>query len=274
MATFSFLWDSTYESQPPPGLNRNQIDNQLRLMHRAIRERMEVAHNFGQYTTKDDGSHRGGFVKVLLKGDSAARDALANVQTGSLYLLETGGKLQLQIYDGASWNNIGVTDHGDLSGLAGLDHPQYIEVAGDTMTGPISGDGIGAEVYMPLSNQAVQASLLTYYHAVGGHSSLGNIDAIEDASALAAVFANYETASVNQLAENPTGAGYPTYSPRGEISMQGAIRFTPNTYLNPEADFDAMIVPASAANRIACYASAGSGLISYSYTFRVKYRYI
>lgn len=122
----SFTWNSAYESYPSNKLNRNSIDNEIRKWSRGIREFMEIEHNFGPYTDKDDGSHIPGKTTVLLEGDETTRDALTDVQEGGLYLLDDGSSLQLQVYLSGAWVDVGSLSHGDMEGLdLANDHPQY-----------------------------------------------------------------------------------------------------------------------------------------------------
>lgn len=47
-----------------------------------------------------------------------------------------------QIVVGAYVASAGVTDHGNLSGLLDDDHPQYVKKSGDTMSGPLTVNGL------------------------------------------------------------------------------------------------------------------------------------
>ncbi len=177
MATFSFLWDSAYESTPTQGLNRNQIDNRLRQLWTATRERMGAEHNFGPYTDLDDGSHIRGGTTVALKDDLTARDALTDMENGALFCMEDGSDVVLCVFvTGTGWVEVSSLDHASLLNLDVNVHTQYLLRSGGTMTGDL--DMGGQHLLMP-DVQESQMDLLQYRHANLYHPSPSNLDAIK-----------------------------------------------------------------------------------------------
>ena len=176
---FSFEWNATYESVPNSGLNRGLIDDKIRTLSGAVRERMEIGHNFGPYTDKDDGSHRGGHVEVMVKDDSTARDLLTDVRVGGLYLLEDGADLKLCICTSVGpivWEEISTLDHGSLSNLDADTHTQYLKTTG----GDVTGLNLGLQKIIMPTDAHQQRGLVQYYHAGKSHPTIGNVSAIID----------------------------------------------------------------------------------------------
>lgn len=107
-------------------------------------------------------------VKGYYIGAKAAVEALASVPEGSLgYATDTN---EFGSYDGSAWTwgqgGSGVTDHGDLDGLADDDHPQYLTHA--------EGDA----AYAPLANGVTNGDSHDHSGGDGGtidHTTLSNI---------------------------------------------------------------------------------------------------
>jgi hypothetical protein len=178
MATFSWEWGSGYESIPSDTLNRSLIDDALRNMRIGVRERMEPEHNWGPCADKDDGSHRGGYVTVLDKGDEAARDAVANMQDGALFLMQVGDDLQLQLYiAGTGWVQAGTLDHGALSNLDQNTHTQYLLKTGGVMAGDFNMGSYSLELATGL---ATQLGFVQIPHMDEEHPGLGNKAVVKD----------------------------------------------------------------------------------------------
>ena len=73
-------WDSAYEAAPPDTLRIGLIDNVIRDVSFAIRERMSIEHEWGPSSSKNDGSHILGGTTVLATGNLAAMNAISNMQ--------------------------------------------------------------------------------------------------------------------------------------------------------------------------------------------------
>lgn len=159
----TFVWDSDFEAYPSDNqMAVSQIDNEIRAVRLGIWERMSPGHNWGPYTEKDDGSHRGGYVQVMDKGDAAAMAAVSDPQEGCLFLVEDGSKLSIYCYYDAAWNLIGSNDHGELTGLTDDDHAQYLKKDGGLMEANLN---MGSNFLIaPLSGLNEYGSFTLYGH--------------------------------------------------------------------------------------------------------------
>lgn len=135
----SMTWDSSFEARPPGALNRNQLDNELRLFRDMTRQVMSQEHEFG-YGTEDNGKHIPGETTLYAVGDSTERDALTDVPDGALFLLDGGARYELQAWDesGGTWVTVGYPNHSDLEGLT-VDsaHPEFLLKSGGTLSRPV-----------------------------------------------------------------------------------------------------------------------------------------
>lgn len=172
-------WDSSYENIPTSGLQRNYIDDVLREIKFAIRERMEIEHEWGPFSTKDDGSHRLGLTSVADAGSSAPSGA----HPGALYLRNDGGDLRLFMYfDPAggtdySWNMITTKDHAQLTNRSLVSaHSVYLPLSNGTVTGDIDMGGYhfrtGAPASTWHSTQDFGGAVL-YRHKNRAHPTFG-----------------------------------------------------------------------------------------------------
>lgn len=165
-------WDSTYEARPPSGINRASLDNEMRLMRKMTRQVMEQEHNFGP-STSDDGRHRAGYVTLFGVGDSTARDAVADVPDGALWLLDDGTNYRLQAYklSTTSWVTVAYPDHGALSNLLDNNaHPEFLLKSGDTTNRSIDANSDG--IYIPDADVTEFGLFVTSEHLTEGHGAL------------------------------------------------------------------------------------------------------
>lgn len=108
-----FTWDSSFEAAPSNNISRSLLDNYIRDTKRAIRERMEVEHEWGPSSSIDSGQHKPGATSMLARGDAAALAALSNPDYNSLFLLEDGSDLRIQIFSDITddWEDLSTLDH-------------------------------------------------------------------------------------------------------------------------------------------------------------------
>lgn len=262
----SFDWNSGYESRPTGASLRSIIDNEIRQLRRGIREVMEQEHNWGPYTDKDDGSHRRGYVRVLLKGDST--DDVSNPQEGSLYLLDPGGTsyLELFIYYDGSWHKIHTGDHGELDGLGDDDHSQYAKKSAGTVVDGIDMDG--NKILIPSASGETAKGFTMGAHYAAGHMTVrGLVDA------MASEIVPVSMINILQQDEDVTNPTY-VYAVSGQYGYYAHISipdysFFPNFYAYNNASHVSIIPPVSrsVSNSIALV-SAGD------FDATVKLRYI
>lgn len=165
----SLKWDSRYEARPPTGLNRNQLDNELRLMRDMTRQAMFQEHNFGP-GTPDDGRHRAGRVTLYDVGGASNRDSLTDVPDGALYLLDKGGgSYELQGYHAAttSWVTIAYPDHSQLTNLLSSNaHPEFLRKDGGTLARPVN--ALSGGIHVPGAG-VTKYGYTTSEHIEAGH---------------------------------------------------------------------------------------------------------
>jgi hypothetical protein len=174
---FEFVWDAAYEDYPVQGTNRSLIDDEERRLARGVRERMEVEHNWGPYTEKDDGSHRGGVTTVAQKG--ADPTGISNPKDGALYLKVVGSDLQLYVrYEGA-WHQVSSLGHSGLLNLDKLVHPQYLQKIGGQMEGNLDMGGFGIRNTSGWYMQTKDGFVYGQHAKVNGyHYQFGNLDTV------------------------------------------------------------------------------------------------
>jgi len=120
---FNQSWDETSPTDSDYGY---QIDDFIRNLKEAIRERLAVEHAFYSDETghSDVGEHKKGSARINF---GAAADIPSNNSDnpGAVYA-ETDDK-NIKFDDGSSWVNInGYIDHGSIKGLTDDDHTQYL----------------------------------------------------------------------------------------------------------------------------------------------------
>ena len=132
---FTFTWDDAFENNPTENLSRSSIDDEIRRIKRGIRERMEREHEWGPYSSKNDGSHKAGSVSCLLRGSTIVRDGLVDPQTGAMYLNTDGIGKRLDYYNGTIWEDtLTSTEHNVLADKDdGHPHPQYMLYNGNEL---------------------------------------------------------------------------------------------------------------------------------------------
>ena len=136
---------------------------------------MGAEHNFGPFTDEDDGTHIPGKTTVALKDDEAARDALANVQTGACYLLNDGTNSFFEIWNGTSWLRVSDDDHDALDGLSDDDHAAMYWLGTSTIVDAVAALDMGSN-HLLLTGAPSGASRVT-----------DHIDDIHDITAASAV---------------------------------------------------------------------------------------
>lgn len=120
---FNQSWDETSPTDSDYGY---QIDDFIRNLKEAIRERLAVEHAFYSDETghSDVGEHKKGSARINF---GAAADIPSNNSDnpGAVYA-ETDDK-NIKFDNGSSWVNInGYIDHGSIKGLTDDDHTQYL----------------------------------------------------------------------------------------------------------------------------------------------------
>ena len=112
---FTYLWDSTFESLPDNNTYAYLIDDYFRQLYAAIRERMQVDHQWknGQL----DGEHK----KVTLL--KSAEKPIAVATHGFVYTKDVGGGAIELFFEDAAGNELQLTS-------AGKFNPQYAFPAG------------------------------------------------------------------------------------------------------------------------------------------------
>ena len=169
-------WDSTYEALPANTLRVGLLDNVIRDIAFAIRERMMAEHEWGPASDLNDGSHILGGTSVLATGDAAAMAAITGMQQGALFLQNTGTDLNLMIYRSGNWEPLSTLDHDLLTGRTDDDHPKYVLKDGGVMTGSL--DMSDFYIVAPTTVDGVYSGLVAARHMALNHPSLGSLDAI------------------------------------------------------------------------------------------------
>jgi len=214
--SFSFIWDSAFESYPPNTVARDSIDNEIRRIALGIRERMSREHEWGPGTL-DDGTHKQGYVTAVLSGSTAQMNDLAspantlfwNTSTDTLYAYSSG----------QGWYALAIKDHATLVNRTEDDHPQYILRGGDVLTGDLDMDGNVLTV-------SEGSGVVPYSHVADGHSPIDSVLAIKDGAVLQSNFAVTVTSYATTL----------EYNTRYAIPMSGAsaFAFLPNFYASED----------------------------------------
>ena len=225
----SFTWNSAYEAIPSQNLNRNLIDDEIRKWSRGIREFMEEEHNFGPFTAKDDGSHIGGKVQILVMDDAAAEAALSNEQEGALFLRDDGAFLQLRLFTGGAWQDVESLDHGELTGLVtGHDHTDlFLNQLSETVALPGTDLELNAnDLITDEDTLNTYGGMTLYRHRAAHHPNLGAASSIDDGSITGPHLwlSNYSYAYVLP------GLTYAT------ITLNGAKSFLPNIFCAAETE--------------------------------------
>lgn len=260
---FSFEWNAAYEGQPSSGLNRALIDDKIRTLSKAVRARMEIGHNFGPYTDKDDGSHRGGHVEVMVKDDSAARDLLVDVRVGGLYLLEDGADLKLCICTSVGpvvWEEVSSLDHGSLDNLDIDTHTQYLKTTG----GDVTGLNLGLQKIIMPTDEHQQRGLVQYYHAEHSHPVIGNEDAIKTITRDKLYILSTSQSGVVPAAAAPEVPRYITFD------LNGSLVFLPNFYYSGAGYLDGRLVMRETGHIAIRRVSIFGG----DHNYRLNYRYV
>lgn len=175
-------WDETI---PTSALAKSLIDDELRRMKLAIRERMGQEHQFGPFTDFDTGRHIPGKTTVLGQGDSTDLAAITTMQAGSLFLLEDGSDLQVQLYNGSAWVALSTLDHAVLTGRDDDDHPGLLKKDGGIMAGDLD---MGTYKITTSGSGSTHGIFTLYGHRALSHATIGDIRAITDASLTANAF--------------------------------------------------------------------------------------
>lgn len=211
------IWDSLFNASPGSSLPKSLIDDQLRRTRVAIRERMEVEHQFGYNTDYDTGEHIPGGTTVMGKGDAAAMAAVSNPYTGALYLQDDGSDYQVYYYD-AGWNQISSLDHLNLTGVDDNDHPTLLLKDGGVLIADLDMGG-----YVINTSEATAdtfGGFLLYRHKENAHAAIGNVSAIADDSI------GVDELNIQQVEDTftvPAGTVYTHYT-------YGSIAFVPQIY--------------------------------------------
>lgn len=128
-------WNTAYESEPTNSTYVFELDNKIRELKEAIRERLEKEHVWKTGST--DGQHIPGNVRVLLVGTKAA--IIASSGFGGAFGFASDTKELLRCTaDGIFWSVINL-DHASFSGIVDDDHTIYLKADGTrALTGDIS----------------------------------------------------------------------------------------------------------------------------------------
>lgn len=215
-------WNAGYEATPTSALAKTLIDDELRRLKLAIRERMGQEHQFGPYTDEDTGRHIPGKTTVLSQGNAAAMAAVTNMQEGALYLMEDGVDLQLHAYLSGSWVTLGSVDHAILSDRnTGHPHSGLLLKDGGIMAGDLK---LGSNKIVTPEAVAHTYGIFTLYrHRTTGHLTLGSVDA------LAANTIPSESFTISQV---ETEATVSIASDGLMVALEeNAIHFVPQVYI-------------------------------------------
>lgn len=211
----SFLWTDAYLAKPTINVNRSNLDNQLRTFKRGTREVMSREHNFGA-GTPNDGKHSAGKIEVAKYGSTATRDALSDVPTGALFVVQSGGVSDLYAYDGSTWVKIGTNDHSALANLAQNDHTQYYLNAGETLEGKLYGGGYQIQYEDSDVAESVNG-VVTSKHLLTAHSPLGNIAAVDLTGPIGVAKLKKEFVDIDAT-YNPGGISVPGNKPSIDLN--------------------------------------------------------
>ena len=253
----TFVWDAAFEAAPGDGLARSLIDNEIRLIPRGIRERMEDEHEWGFNTELDTGVHRAGYVTVMGKGNAAAMAAVADMQQGSLYLMTDGADLQIHIYiTGTGWVKLASIDHLGLAGTTDDDHPLYLKRDGGAMEADLD---MGGHLLQTAEGAAeIYSGFTLFRHRAAAHATLGSIDAIVDG-----ILTNVEV-KIGQTEES------------GALNNNTGVQFAlPNTaffpqlYVSGAYDKDIWCTPGIEGKEFGVYNKSGGDR-----TYRLRYEYL
>jgi hypothetical protein len=170
------VWDNAYNASPGSSLSKALIDDEIRRVKSAIRERMEVEHD---WSGDGGGEHIPGGTTVMDKGDSTAMSAVSNPQLGALFLLEDGSDLQINYYYDGVWNQLSTLDHLALSGTADNDHSDLLLRDGGILSGDLD---MGNYKLSTTGTVSTFGDFLIYGHKSGYHPTIGSVSAIKDDS--------------------------------------------------------------------------------------------
>jgi len=197
-----------------------------------IRERMEVEHYWGESFS---GEHIPGGTTVMDKGDSTAMSAVSNPADGSLFLLQDGSGLQINIYDGG-WAPISTLDHLELSGTADNDHPNLLLKSGGALSGDLD---MGGYKISTNGSGSTFGNFLLY-----GHKDLPHLATIDNVAALNNACIGQDEIKVTQTEVTQTIASGSSY----HISLVGLFYFLPQIYAKTAFNSDIYIAPSGSAD--------------------------
>lgn len=103
---FTDTWDATFEAKPDDNNYGYEIDNFIRRVQTAVRERMEIDHQWK--VGADDGEH----VKITFSKQSSKPSNVAN--KGFLYIKDASGKVEL-FWEDEDGNEIQLTSAGYIN---------------------------------------------------------------------------------------------------------------------------------------------------------------
>lgn len=223
----TFTWNSSFESRPGIGLNRNALDNELRLIAQGVRERMEREHNWGPYTDKDDGTHIPGKTTVLGIGSYANRTSYSNPQEGALYVAEDegeSGNMQIYIYYNSDWHKISELDHGSLTNLTDVGaHTMYLLKTGGTVDGKIAMGG--NDLILSSYSGGIGSGFVVGQHMGLCHTMISDV-CIPDG----------EITLGKLKISNASYSGTINNNSQDDISLSSYYVFLPNLYASTRAD--------------------------------------
>lgn len=252
----TFVWDAAFEAAPGNDLARSLIDNEIRLIARGIRERMEDEHEWGFNTELDTGVHRAGYVTVMGKGNAAAMAAVTNMQQGSLYLMTDGADLQIHIYiTGTGWVKLSSIDHLGLAGTTDDDHPLYLKRDGGVMEADLN---MGGKLLQTDGAGEIYSGFTLFRHRAAAHATLGNIDAIVNG-----ILTNVEV-KIGQAEQS------------GNLNNNTYVMFTlpvnaffPQVYVSGAYDKDIWFIPGDNGKELGVANKSGGNR-----TYRLRYEYV
>ena len=172
-----FTLDAAYLARPTSSISRSLLDNEIRQLKYAIRERMAVEHEWNPSSTTNEGWHKAGGTTVCGLGDATARSAYTTPQEGSLFVLTDGSDRRVQIYIDDEWVDVSTLDHDLLTGRTDDDHPQYVLKSGGAMSGSLD---MGGFVIETGQTTGTYGQFTLYQHREDSHPSLGDLAAVGD----------------------------------------------------------------------------------------------
>lgn len=245
----SFTWDTQFEQTPTGAASRSIIDDQIRRIKKGTRERMEPEHEWGPYSDKNSGIHRGGVTKVSQIGVLAERDALAEMREGSLFIVDESDDIRISYYNGSEWiGGLTTLVHNNLQdNTVGDPHPQYCTLS-------FAGDGIlNANGYKVGLVDPESSNVLTWDHygTIHAHAPLDDPNMLSDRALGQNLIKCTQKSYTSHLNE--------TYGQQGTDVYTYSVFVTDNPILIRKLKFVEVLSVQSSLNSVGFYADQFGG---------------